>query len=224
MSDPIESDSGHPPVNLFFDLPLEAEDGIFHAIIEIPRNSRIKYEFNERLNAIFVDRVFRTPVNYPQNYGFFPQTWNKYDKDPSDVIVVSSEAFQPGTVVPVRVVGIIELEDTGELDHKLIAVPTGLSDHANCQDITDLDPEIIENLKWFLEHYKFRDSGETLKVLGAKSRHEALEFLKSCHKEFKKKQKKQRQKEMRHGSVGPVRRAARYVRRRIMPGGGKKKS
>jgi inorganic pyrophosphatase len=210
----------HRAINLFFDLPLSDDSDdreVFHAIIEIPKHSRIKYEFNEKFNTIFVDRVFRTPVNYPQNYGFFPQTWNKYDQDPADVIVISSDAFLPGVVVPVRVVGIIELEDTGELDHKLIAVPTGLSDHTNCMDITELDNEIVENLKWFLKHYKFRDSGETLNVLGSKGREDALKFLRSCHKEFKRREGKKKQKqEMQHGHIGPVGRATRFLRKRIL--------
>jgi len=66
-------------MNLFYDLPLSEEDGVFHAVIEIPKRSRIKYEYSEKHGAVFVDRIFRTPVDYPQNYGFFPQTWNNLE-------------------------------------------------------------------------------------------------------------------------------------------------
>ncbi len=97
-------------MNLFHDLPLTSKkDGIFHAVIEIPKNSRVKYEYNEDYGTIMVDRIFRTPIAYPQNYGFFPKTWNKYDKDPMDVIVISTEVFAPGVVVPVRIIGIIKM-------------------------------------------------------------------------------------------------------------------
>ncbi|MGN7613748.1 inorganic diphosphatase [Magnetococcales bacterium HHB-1] len=177
------------PINLFTDLPLQAADGVFHAIIEIPKNSRIKYEFNEKFNHIVVDRLFRTPVNYPQNYGFFPQAWNEFDGDPPDVIVISSEVFHPGVIVPVRVIGIIELMDTGELDHKILAVPTGASDYSHCHDIRDLDKEVVENLKWFLTHYKYRELGETLEVLGVRGKNRAEEFLATCSKEFIKRKK-----------------------------------
>ncbi len=177
-------------MNLFYDLPLKADDNIFHAVIEIPKGSRVKYEYSEKYGAIFVDRVFRTPVDYPQNYGFFPQSWNKYDNDPMDVIVVSSEKFQPGVVVPVRVIGIIEMDDTGELDHKIIAVPTGNSDYAHCKDIKDLDTETIQNMEWFLENYKGREEGKEVKLLGTKNKDTALTFLKECADEYQVNHKK----------------------------------
>lgn len=131
-----------------------------------------------------VDRVFRTPVAYPQNYGFFPQTWNKFDHDPMDVIVISTEGFHPGVAVPVRVVGIIEMDDTGELDHKILAIPTGHSDFEHVKDITDLDGEIVANLEWFLEHYKDREKGKKVKIIATKGKTDALQFLKDCASEF----------------------------------------
>ena len=176
-------------MNLYFDLPLEADDGLFHAVVEIPRGERIKYEYNEEYGAVFVDRVFRTPVDYPQNYGFFPRTWNKYDKDPMDVIVICNESFHPGVVVPVRVIGIIEMDDTGELDHKILAVPAGHTDYAHCKDIGDLDGEIVANLEWFLEHYKDREPGKEVKIIRTKGTLEALDFLRECSEEYQKKHK-----------------------------------
>lgn len=173
--------------NLFFDIPLRTEENVFHAVIEIPKNSRVKYEYNEKLGVIEIDRVFRTPVAYPQNYGFFPQTWNQFDKDPMDVIVISSETFVPGALVQVRLVGIIEMDDSGELDHKILAIPVGHSDYEHIKDVHDLDPEIIENLTWFLTHYKDREKGKEVKVLGVKNAKAALDFINDCEVEFKKK-------------------------------------
>ncbi len=173
--------------NLFFDIPLRTEENVFHSVVEIPKNSRIKYEYNEKLGVIEVDRIFRTPVAYPQNYGFFPRTWNRFDKDPMDVIIISSETFVPGTLVQVRVVGMIEMDDSGELDHKILAIPVGHSDYAHIKDIKDLDTEIIENLTWFLAHYKDREKGKEVKILGVKNAKVALEFLVDCETEFAKK-------------------------------------
>ncbi len=178
-------------MNLFFDIPLHEEDKvIFNAVVEIPRGSRVKYEYNDKIGAMFVDRVFRTPIDYPQNYGFFPRTWNKYDNDPMDVIIVSSEKFVPGVVVPVRILGIIEMDDTGELDHKIIAVPAGHSDYAHCQDINDLDREVVENLEWFLANYKGREPEKEVKVLGTKGHDAAIAFLEECSEEFKENHRK----------------------------------
>ncbi|MDH3324338.1 MAG: inorganic diphosphatase [Candidatus Peregrinibacteria bacterium] len=173
-------------MNLFFDLPLSPEEGVFHAVVEIPKNSRVKYEYSEKYGTVMVDRVFRTPVAYPQNYGFFPRTWNKFDNDPMDVIVISSEEFHPGVTVPVRIVGIIEMDDTGELDHKILAIPTGHTDFEHVTDIHELDAEIVENLEWFLEHYKDREKGKEVKILGTKGAKDALKFLEDCAAEFKK--------------------------------------
>jgi inorganic pyrophosphatase len=175
--------------NLFYDIPLKEDEGVFHAVIEIPKNSKVKYEYNEKMGVMMVDRIFRTPVQYPQNYGFFPQTWNRFDKDPMDVIVITSEEFPSGTVVPVRVVGIIEMDDGGELDHKILAVPTGHSDYHDCHDLADLDGEIVSNLEWFLSHYKDREEKE-VKILGIKDKKVALKFLQDCEDEYQKNHKK----------------------------------
>ena len=159
---------------------------VAHVVVEIPKNGRVKYEYDEEHDAVKVDRVFRTPVNYPQNYGFFPKTWNRFDNDPMDGIIVSSEEFVPGCVVPVRIVGMIEMEDDGEIDHKIVSVPTGHSDYAHCQDLEDLDQEIIENLIWFLSRYKDREN-KVISILGTKGAAEAQEFLQDCEKTYQEK-------------------------------------
>ncbi len=170
--------------NLFTDIPLEGKKDTFHAVIEIPRGSAIKYEYNEHMGCMMLDRLFKTPVTYPQNYGFFPRTWNKYDKDPMDVIIVCSQSINSGTVVPVRVVGIIEMDDTGELDHKILAVPAGDHRQENVMDIADFDHHTLENMTWFLNHYKDREAGKEVKILGVKGKGDALAFLAECKEEY----------------------------------------
>ncbi len=172
-------------MNLFTDIPLHNKDDVYNAVIEIPKNSRIKYEYDDKLGTMVVDRVLRTPVDYPQNYGFFPRTWNKYDNDPMDVIVISSESFHPGIMVPVRIVGIIEMDDTGEFDHKILSVPTGHSDYHDCKDITDLDSELLANIEWFLANYKSRKKGGKITILGKKGAKDAIKFLEECSAEYK---------------------------------------
>jgi inorganic pyrophosphatase len=170
--------------SLFHRMPLVAKEGVYHAIVEIPKGSSVKYEFNEDQDCIMVDRFFKTPVSYIQNYGFFPQSWNKYDKDPMDVIVISDVSIASGVVVPVRIVGIIEMDDTGELDHKILAVAE--KDHAmsHVKDINDLQSEIVPNLEWFLTHYKDLEKGKEVKILGIKDAATALKFLDECAAEY----------------------------------------
>ncbi len=171
-------------MNLFKDIPLRNET-LFNAIVEIPKASRVKYEYDDHLGVIAVDRIFKTPVSYPQNYGFFPRAWNKYDHDPMDVIILSREAFVPGALVGVRIIGIIEMDDTGELDHKIIAVCDGEADYKGIEDITDPKvSEDIANLEWFLGNYKGREKGKKVTVLGIKGRADALKFLEECEAEY----------------------------------------
>ncbi len=172
-------------MNLHTDLPLDAgPDGLFHAVVEIPKHATVKYEYSEQYSCVMVDRMFKTPVQYPQNYGFFPQTWNKYDNDPMDVIIITKHRIEPGVAVPVRIVGMIEMDDTGELDHKILAVPAGDPMHIAARDLSDIHPELIANLEWFLGHYKDREDGKFVKILGTKNAQDALTFLEECRQEY----------------------------------------
>ncbi len=173
--------------NLFTDIPLQVKDDVYYAVVEIPKGSRVKYEYNESLGAIEVDRVFRTPVGYPQNYGFFPKTWNRFDQDPMDVIVLSKESYLPASIIKVRVIGMIEMEDSGELDHKIIAVPDDYSGFDHAFKVADVDKEVIDDLVWFLGHYKDREPGKSVKILGIKEKDDAIQFLKDCSNEYEKK-------------------------------------
>ncbi len=175
-------------MHLFEDVNLEPKKGVFHIVIEIPKNSRIKYELDENHGVISIDRILRTPVAYPQNYGFFPQSWNKYDKDPMDGIVISNESIMPGVLAPVRIVGMIEMDDSGELDHKILSVLDGDPDFENVRDIDDLGIDIIENMEWFLANYKAREKGKEVKLLGRKNKKDAMKFLRDCGEEFANKQ------------------------------------
>jgi len=178
--------------NLFTDIETKAGDGVFHAVVEIPKDSKIKYEYADKMGCVMVDRFFKTPIAYPQNYGFFPQTWNKYDNDPMDVIVISNEKIYPGVVVPVRVIGIIEMDDTGEVDHKILAVPEGDPNFANVKTVADLNThftEILPNLEWFLANYKGREKGKEVIVHGTKERDVALAFLDECMAEYEENHK-----------------------------------
>ncbi len=173
--------------NLFTDIETKVEEGVFHAVVEIPKDSKIKYEYADKMGCMMVDRMFKTPVAYPQNYGFFPQTWNKYDNDPMDVIIISNEQIFPGVVVGVRVIGIIEMDDTGEVDHKILSVPVGDSNFDHIDTVADLKahyPEILPNLEWFLGNYKGREKGKEVIVHGTKEKDVALAFLDECMAEY----------------------------------------
>jgi inorganic pyrophosphatase len=82
----------------------------------------VKYEIDKESGAVFVDRVVNTPMFYPCNYGFVPNSLHA-DGDPTDVLVICDFPLQPGVVIRCRPVGVLKMEDDGGMDDKLIAVP-----------------------------------------------------------------------------------------------------
>src|SRR5437588_33198 len=94
------------------------------AIIEIPQGSRNKYEYDHTTHAIRLDRVLHSSVHYPTDYGFMPDTISK-DGDPLDVLVVVYEPTFPGCHVPVRIIGLLRMQDEKGEDEKILAVPVG---------------------------------------------------------------------------------------------------
>jgi inorganic pyrophosphatase len=127
-----------------------------NVVIEVPlRSDPIKYEFDKGSGAIFVDRFLYTTMFYPCNYGFVPHTLAD-DGDPIDVMVVGRMPVQPGAVLPVRPIGLLELEDEAGGDEKVLAVPlpkiTRLYDKVQSwSDIPEID---LQRIQHFFEHYK----------------------------------------------------------------------
>ncbi|MDP4608775.1 MAG: inorganic diphosphatase, partial [Burkholderiaceae bacterium] len=96
----------------------------FNVIIEISANADpVKYEVDKESGAIFVDRFVGTAMHYPTNYGYVPQTIAG-DGDPVDVLVMTPFPLPPGVVIACRAVGILNMEDEGGMDGKVLAVPT----------------------------------------------------------------------------------------------------
>jgi inorganic pyrophosphatase len=127
-----------------------------NVIVEVPlRSDPIKYEFDKESGAIVVDRFLYTTMFYPCNYGFVPHTLAT-DGDPIDVMVVGRMPVQPGAILPVRPIGVLELEDEAGGDEKILAVPiprvTRIYDKVHSwQDIPEID---LERIRHFFEHYK----------------------------------------------------------------------
>jgi inorganic pyrophosphatase len=127
-----------------------------NVIIEVSlRSDPIKYEFDKDSGAIVVDRFLYTTMFYPCNYGFIPHTLAA-DGDPVDVMVIGRMPVQPGAVLEVRPIGVLELEDEAGGDEKILAVPTRkitqLYDRVHSwQDVPEID---LKRIQHFFEHYK----------------------------------------------------------------------
>ncbi|MDX2083578.1 MAG: inorganic diphosphatase [Rickettsiales bacterium] len=139
-----------------------------NVIIEVPMNADpVKYEMDKESGAIFVDRFIATPMYYPCNYGFIPNTLSD-DGDPCDVLVVSDFAVVPGAVIAVKPVGVLIMEDEKGMDEKIIAVPAKKlnSQFENIESYQQLPENLIQKIKHFFEHYKDLEKNKWVKVTG----------------------------------------------------------
>jgi inorganic pyrophosphatase len=122
-------------------------------IIEIPKNSRAKYELDKESGMLILDRVLYSSINYPANYGFIPQTYCD-DGDPLDIMVLSQLQITPMCLVSARVIGVMRMLDEGEMDDKIIAVAENDMSVNHMNDISELPPHWRRELQSFFEDYK----------------------------------------------------------------------
>ncbi|TFE67274.1 inorganic diphosphatase [Methylacidiphilum caldifontis] len=125
----------------------------FHAVIEVSRGSSNKYELDKQTGLLRLDRVLYSAVYYPANYGFIPRTLAE-DKDPLDVLVLGDEPVLPMTLVHARTIGLMVMEDQGQLDHKVVCVLTSDPEYSHLNDIHELPVHKLRVIRRFFEDYK----------------------------------------------------------------------
>ena len=158
---------------------------VIKAIVEIPLNSNIKYEFDRETRKIKVDRILREGFFYPANYGFFENALD-WDGDELDVLIYSQEQFLPGIEVEVKIVGAMKMIDEGETDTKLIGVHNNDYRLSEINTLEDLPAEWLEQVKTFFSTYKNWKKGPgTTKVPGFENAAWAWEEYQHCFKLMK---------------------------------------
>jgi inorganic pyrophosphatase len=126
---------------------------IVNGLIEIPQGSRAKYEVDKKTGLLKLDRVIYSSFHYPINYGFIPQTLGK-DGDALDILVMCSESIQPLCLVEAKVIGNMQMIDTGVPDDKIIAVAAEDPAVNFYTDVNELPKHFIAQLKNYFEQYK----------------------------------------------------------------------
>lgn len=159
----------------------------FNVLIEIPKNSNIKYEIDTETGALNVDRKLLTSMTYPYNYGIIPQTIED-DDDPIDVLLLGEDPFIPKSVVKSRPVAVLHTEDEEGQDSKIIAVPLTKVDptYSTVIDLKDIPASIQNEIKHFFEHYKELEVGKYVKVTGWGSVETAKEKIKTAAENYSK--------------------------------------
>ena len=126
---------------------------IVNGIIEIPKNTRAKYELDKESGLLVMDRVIYSSMYYPANYGFIPRTYCD-DKDPLDIVILSQISVVPMCIVSAKVIGVMRMVDNDELDDKIIAVAEHDMSVSHINDISELPKHFFRELKNFFEDYK----------------------------------------------------------------------
>lgn len=156
---------------------------IVRAVIEISKGSRCKYELDKPSGMLILDRVLFSAVYYPANYGLIPQTYY-LDNDPLDIVVICSQELVPMSMLNARVIGIMHMEDNGDQDDKIIAVAANDISLDYIDDISQLPPHTIHELKNFFEDYKKLEN-KKVEVMGFKGKEEAWKCIEESMERYR---------------------------------------
>lgn len=157
----------------------DKDKGLLHAVIETPSNSRNKFKFDEKLGFFTLSGVLPEGMVFPHAFGFVPGT-KADDGDPEDVLVIMDEPTFTGCVVPTRLVGVIEAEQTEdgqtERNDRLIAVAAQSRDYSEITTLDDLNKNIVNEIEQFFVNYN-KERGKKFRVLGRRGPKQALKLL-----------------------------------------------
>jgi len=151
-------------------------------IVEIPKNSANKYEYDGELGVFRLDRALYSPMHYPGDYGFIPGTLAE-DGDPMDVLVLVEEHSFTGCLMAVRPVGMLDMIDQEEPDQKILAVPNRNPRFDQWHTIDQVFPHMLREIEHFFTIYKELE-GKRTKMQGWKGPREARDAIRASRQRF----------------------------------------
>lgn len=161
---------------------------VINVIVEIPKGSQNKYEYDKKHGVIKLDRVLFSPFFYPGEYGIIPQTFAE-DGDPMDAIVLVTNPTYPGVLIESRPIGMLQMKDGGEMDDKILCVAKDDVRYEDIDDISDLEKHIPKEIAHFFATYKQLE-GKKVEVLGWKNAASAKKAISAGIKLYQKTFKK----------------------------------
>jgi inorganic pyrophosphatase len=165
----------------YHDLPLgKGAPNIVNCVVEISKDSNAKYEYDDELNVFRLDRCLMSSMLYPASYGFIPSTVAD-DGDALDIMIWNSTPLITGSVVSCRIIGVLDMEDGGHKDYKLLGVPT-YNPH-NYDNISDIEPMFLEICKQFFRHYKELEH-KVVKIGEWQSKEMAMQYIAESHNNY----------------------------------------
>jgi inorganic pyrophosphatase len=162
----------------------KGEKDIVNAVIETPMGSRNKFKYDEDMGFFALSGVLPQGMMFPHAFGFIPRT-KAADGDPEDVLVILDEPVFPGCIVPSRLLGVIEAEQTEdgktERNDRLIAVSASSRELSDVESLSELNPVVIKEIEKFFVNYN-EERGKKFKVLARKGPQQAMKLLKKSLK------------------------------------------
>ena len=155
----------------------------FDVLIEIPKGSRNKYEYDFDLKKVRYDRMIFSSMMYPADYGFIPETL-ALDGDPLDVLVLVTESTFPGCVMEVKAIGVFHMADEKGPDEKVICVPVSDPIWNRLGDLSDVNGHLIKEIEHFFQVYKDLEQ-KKVDVEGWGDVKEADQIIEDCIKRYK---------------------------------------
>ncbi|OGL35076.1 inorganic pyrophosphatase [Candidatus Saccharibacteria bacterium RIFCSPHIGHO2_12_FULL_47_16b] len=160
--------------------PGDYQQGLVNTVVEIPKGSTNKIEWDRERAAFVLDRVEPSIFPKPANYGFIPQTLDE-DGDELDSLIVTKNALETGVWLEARIIGILNFQDEKGMDHKIVVVP---ADDRNSGDaiktLDDLPKRWKEKVEHHFNHYKDLYVPGKAKVLGWGNVEEAKKIIAEC--------------------------------------------
>lgn len=154
----------------------------FDVLIEIPKGSRNKYEYDFDLKRMRFDRMLYSSMMYPTDYGFIPETL-ALDGDPLDVLLISTEPTFPGCVVEVKPIAVFKMADDKGPDEKIVCVPVSDPIANKLNNISDINEHLLKEIEHFFKVYKDLEN-KTVEVGGWADLDVALDMIKECEERF----------------------------------------
>ncbi|MFA6184938.1 MAG: inorganic diphosphatase [Candidatus Shapirobacteria bacterium] len=161
---------------------------IVNAIIEIVKQTSNKYEYDEELDIIKLDRVLHSPMFYPVDYGFIPETRSK-DGDHLDVMVLTNSPVFTGCLLEVRPVGVLIMSDEAGEDEKILAVPLKNPTYNEIKKLSDVPEHSLKELVHFFTEYKRLESNKNVTIKGWLGQKEAYDIIRESAKAYEDEQK-----------------------------------
>lgn len=165
----------HSPWN---QVPPGNEDlSVVHAVVEIPKGRRSKFELDKKTGLFRLDRYLFSSSHYPGDYGFIPQTLAE-DGDPLDILVMVNEATFPGCLIEARPIGLFRMKDKGVADYKVLAVPHSDPLFSEYRNLRDIPSHFLREVEHFFATYKQLE-GVLIETMGWATAVDAVEEVRA---------------------------------------------